>query len=132
MNDFINASSGIIKELEYYPLINPANLEKLQKSTASNPEYLLDIFRSFLDDTSELMEEMEVSFAQRNFSSYYSAVHSLKGLAGTIGFSRLFYLLKVMDAHNKEEHFDQSAIYLPVLKKLFSEIKDYLNKDFTV
>jgi HPt (histidine-containing phosphotransfer) domain-containing protein len=132
MNDFINASSGIVKELEYYPLINPANLEKLQKSTASNPEYLLDIFRSFIDDTSELMEEIQTSLAERNFSGYYSAVHSLKGLAGTIGFSRMFFLLKVMDAHNKEEHFDQSATYLPLLKTLFNEIKDYLKKDFAV
>jgi HPt (histidine-containing phosphotransfer) domain-containing protein len=132
MNDFINNSDIILNHLSSFPLINTVNLEKLKKSTINNPEYLIDIFKSFVEDSSELLEEMEKGYSEQHYDNYYNAVHSLKGLAGTIGFSRMFQLLKIMDAHNKEEMFDESASFLPPLNEMFLEIVSYLKSEFNV
>jgi HPt (histidine-containing phosphotransfer) domain-containing protein len=119
-------------ELDIYPVINVTNLEKLKKSTQSNPEYLIEIFISFVDDSLELISEMETGLTENNFEMYYDAVHALKGLAGTIGFSRMFQLLKIMDSHNKEENFELSANYIAPLKRILDDIKLFLNKEFAI
>jgi HPt (histidine-containing phosphotransfer) domain-containing protein len=119
-------------ELDNYPVINVTNLEKLKKSTQGNPEYLVEIFISFVDDSMELISEMETGLGENNFEMYYDAVHSLKGLAGTIGFSRMFQLLKIMDSHNKEENFELSANYIAPLKSILDDVRLFLKSEFAI
>ncbi len=123
-------NSNLVNQLQSFPLINPSSLDKLKKSTASNPQYLIEIFKSFVEDSDELINEMKHALNNKDYDQYYNAVHSLKGLAGTIGFTRMFHLLKIMDAHNKDEKFDESANYLEALQFFFTEINDYLNQHF--
>ena len=130
MNNTVNTYEDINIQLQNLPLINPSNLEKLRNSTINNPEYLVEIFESFLDDSKELLQSIEDSAATSNFSEYFTSVHSLKGLAGTLGFSKLFCALKAMDSHNKEKSFGTSVNYIPLLKTLLLNIEEYLQSEF--
>ena len=123
-------NNNLVNQLQSFPLINPSSLDKLKKSTASNPQYLIEIFKSFVEDSDELINEMKQALNNKDYEQYYNAVHSLKGLAGTIGFTRMFHLLKIMDAHNKDEKFDESANNLETLQYFFTEISEYLNQHF--
>ncbi len=90
----------------------------------------MELFQSFISDTQELMVDLQKSAADDNFENYYTAVHTLKGLSGTIGCSRMFEVLKVMDSLNKEKNFNHSKSYLHQLSAVFSDtcvaIKNHL------
>jgi len=129
MND-IKLYEDLNIQLYDLPLINPSNLERFINSTKNNPAYLLEIFESFLDDSKELLHTIEISNKTGDLEQYFNSVHSLKGLAGTMGFSRLFSLLKAMDTHNKENSFDESSKFIPLLKKLLQDIEVYINSEF--
>ncbi|MFN3555420.1 MAG: Hpt domain-containing protein [Bacteroidales bacterium] len=114
-------------QLLAFPQINPESLEKLRISTATQPQLLKDIFNSYVMDSRELLQEMREHSANGNMTGFYAAVHSLKGLAGTIGCTRMFQLLKWMDSLNKEEHFADSAAKLEDLEQIFLDLEREVN-----
>lgn len=116
-------------ELDAHPLVNLENLETLRAKTANQPEFLLEIFRSYVEESQELIGEMQEAFQDNESDRYYQAVHSLKGLAGTLGIPRMFQLLKWMDALNKEQHFQDSAAELPRLQNIFDETSGYIRQE---
>ncbi|MFW5687326.1 MAG: Hpt domain-containing protein [Bacteroidota bacterium] len=103
------------------PVLNPATLRMLRKSTAGNPAYLAELFQSFIDDAYELINEIKTSSAEANYDKFYQAVHTFKGLSATIGCSRMFEVLKTMDALNKEHDFAKSMEQIVWLDEAFSE-----------
>jgi len=115
--------------LAEYPVINQKNLEKLRNNTVNNPQLLKEIFQSFLEESSSLINDIKSAIEKQNHDLYYTAVHSLKGLSGTIGCSRMFELLKMMDALNKENQYNRSQDYYQQLQITFSETADEINKE---
>jgi HPt (histidine-containing phosphotransfer) domain-containing protein len=108
--------------------INPTTLAMLRKNTANNPEFLTELYQCFIDDSQELITELNHTATQNNHDDYFAAVHTLKGLSGTIGCSRMFEILKVMDSLNKEKNFNHSVSYLPQLEMAFSDTSDAIRE----
>lgn len=118
-----------MNQFEQYPFLNPTTLAMLIKSTAANPALLTDLFHSFIDDSEELLRELDKSSEERDFDSFYTAIHTLKGLCGTIGCSRMFEVLKIMDGLNKDKDFENSNSYLVKLKTVFAETSNAINTE---
>ena len=110
-----------MKENNQFPVFNEKTMAMLRKSTASNPLYLNELFENFIEDANELIVEMDKASTEDEFEIYYNSVHTLKGLSGTIGCSRMFEMLKVMDSLNKKKNFDQSKEHLSELRNIFEE-----------
>lgn len=117
-----------LDELIKFPHINEVNLNKLQKSTAGNPQLLKEIFQSFIDESRELIVEIKTGIEKNDHALYYNAVHSLKGLSATIGCTRMFYLLKIMDSLNKENQYTESQRCYKHLEVAFSEAETLIKE----
>ncbi len=117
-----------LSQLHNYPHINENNFIKLQKSTAAKPELLKEIFQSYIDETRELISEIKTGIQKDNNELYYSAVHSLKGLSATIGCSRMFQLLRIMDSLNKEDHYSESQSCYHHLEATFAETESVIKE----
>jgi HPt (histidine-containing phosphotransfer) domain-containing protein len=115
--------------LENHPILNPSTLAMLKRNTLNDPGFLIDLFESFIEDTKELLEELHKSAEENQVQEYFETVHTLKGLCGTIGCSRMFELLKVMDTLNKQNEFDQSAQHLPQLELVFDDTRQVINSE---
>lgn len=111
-------------QFEQYPFLNPTTFAMLKKSTASKPEFLAELFQSFIDDSEELLLELDKCTIEKQFEAYYTAIHTLKGLCGTIGCTRMFEVLKTMDKLNKGNEFEDSMSYLAQLKTVFAETSE--------
>lgn len=125
MNDFYQK----IEETGNFPQINPKTLENLRRSTANNPAMLKEIFQSFIEDSEDLMQEINDALNSNNNQMYASAVHSLKGLSGTIGCTRMFEILKLMDLLNKEAQFEESRKGLDILTANFRELEQIIESE---
>ncbi len=117
-----------LDELNNLPQINEANLNKLKKSTALNPQLLKEIFQSYIDESRELIIEIKTGIEKNDHDLYYKAVHSLKGLSATIGCTRMFHLLKIMDALNKENQYSESQNCYKHLEIVFSEAETLIKE----
>lgn len=117
-----------LDQLNNFPQINEANLNSLKKSTVSNPQLLEEIFQSYIDESKELIDEIKTGIEQNNQELYYTAVHSLKGLSATIGCTRMFHLLKIMDSLNKENQFSESQSCYKQLEEVFSEAESIIKE----
>jgi HPt (histidine-containing phosphotransfer) domain-containing protein len=111
----------VMTEFEKFPLFNVSTMGMLKKNTRQNPEILIDLFKSFIEDSQELIKNLNSKDQTEDFSAFYTSVHTLKGLSGTIGCTRMFEVLKLMDSLNKENDFDQSKSYLDVLQVVFTQ-----------
>jgi len=112
-----------------FPILNPTTLAMLRRSTINKPEFLSELFQSFIDDSRELIDELEKNIEENEFEKYYTAVHTLKGLCGTIGCTRMFEVLKTMDSLNKEKNFQKSGAFLIELENTYTETLFIINKD---
>lgn len=118
-----------MNQFEQYPFLNPTTFAMLKKSTAAKPEFLAELFQSFIDDSKELMLELDNCNTEKKFEAYYTAIHTLKGLCGTIGCTRMFEVLKTMDNLNKGNDFEDSMRYLEILKIVFAETSEAINAE---
>jgi HPt (histidine-containing phosphotransfer) domain-containing protein len=115
--------------LQNFPLLNPATIDMLKKNTRNDPEFLTELFESFIEDSRELFDELYRTAEANLHTEYFESVHTFKGLCGTIGCSRMFELLKVMDLLNKQNDFSQSTRHLPELMDVFNETREEINKE---
>jgi HPt (histidine-containing phosphotransfer) domain-containing protein len=121
-----------LDELDKLPQINEVNLNRLKKSTASNPQLLREIFQSFIDESGELIHEIRIGIEKNDHALYYNAVHSLKGLSATIGCTRLFHLLKIMDSLNKENQYSESQRCYKHLEVMFADAESLIRKTILI
>jgi HPt (histidine-containing phosphotransfer) domain-containing protein len=115
--------------INQYPILNPSTLAMLRRSTINKPEFLKELFQSFMDDSRELIDELGKNLGDDQFENYYTSVHTLKGLCGTIGCTRMFEVLKTMDSLNKEKNFQESKSFLNALENTYADTCITINKE---
>ena len=108
-----------MNDFKHFPCINTTTLSMLRRNTASNPAILDELFGNFIEDAEELIKEIESGIKENQVESYFTAVHTLKGLCGTIGCTQMFEVLKVMDSLNKENDFQLSKTFFDNLVETF-------------
>lgn len=108
-----------MNEFIQFPCINTATMGMLRRNTASNPEILDELFENFIEDADELIKEIETTIKENEVDNYFTAVHTLKGLCGTIGCSQMFEVLKTMDKLKKDQDFENSVSYFNNLTECF-------------
>jgi HPt (histidine-containing phosphotransfer) domain-containing protein len=115
--------------IDEHPILNPTTFEMLKKNTMNDPSFLVDLFQSFIDDSNELLEELQRTAEENQVIEYFNAVHTFKGLCGTIGCSRMFELLKIMDTLNKQNEFSQSRQHLDQLQLVFNDTREVIDRE---
>lgn len=108
-----------MNDFKHLPCINVTTLSMLRRNTASNPVILNELYGNFIEDAEELIKEIETGIKENQVDSYFTAVHTLKGLCGTIGCTQMFEVLKVMDSLNKENDFQLSVTFFDNLVETF-------------
>lgn len=108
------------------PVLNLNTFNNLKKQTQSQPELLKDIFRSFFEDVTEMMAGLRKSVEDQDYENYTSTLHTLKGLSGTIGATRLFEITNYLYTQARMNDFSSAASGLPLIHQSILELKDEL------
>ena len=130
-NNFEESNTEIsYPDFEQFPVLNNKNIEKFQSLTNKQPEILREIMQSFVDESSDLLSDIEKAINGKELKKFQEHVHTLKGLFATIGASKLFEISKFMDEHNKQKNFDVARKLLPKLKINYKEVKVIIKEKF--
>jgi len=112
------------------PILNQNNVEKFKSLTQDEPELLFEIFNSFIEDSSILVKEIELSVKTSQTEKFSKGIHTLKGLSASIGASRLFQITDYLDDINKNDNFEVAKEYLPLLIECYNELISDIKKTF--
>ncbi|GEM_PF-1625308 len=115
---------------ENMPLLNDKNIAKFQSLTEDQPEVLREIMYSFIEESSVLIKDIESCIDDGQFNKFEEYVHAFKGLAATIGATRLLEISKYMDSNNKQKNFEVARKFFPLLKSTYYELEDVLKEKF--
>jgi len=107
------------------PLIDRSVLNSLA-SLSDQGDFLENVIASFISDGNKLIHEMESAISSKDYESFASHVHALKGSAGSIGATRLYKLCKEKDDSDLSD-----VTYISRLKEInnrFEQTKVMLKK----
>ena len=122
-------TNGHSKEFAHFPQMNPNNIETLKRQTQNAPGLFNELFVSFIEDCEDLLNEISGAIVGKNYKALSEAIHTLKGLSGTIGATRLFEISSHIDKANKMEDYSVAVNMFPLLSGHFNELKDYISKE---
>lgn len=125
----MNKNSNEIPDFSEFPVFNPKNMEKLRFQTRNKPELLKEIVDSFIEESYEITEEIKDYIDSSNIEMLSRAVHTLKGLSGTIGASRFYQLLSFIDACHKENDFSFKDELYTLFDNNLKQLKNYFEEE---
>jgi PAS domain S-box-containing protein len=72
------------------PLMNPSIVAHIKKLAGNNAGMLQGLLESFILDIGQIRQKISDTYMHGNYAEMIKVLHTLKGLCGTIGASRLF------------------------------------------
>lgn len=118
-----------MSKYEEYPVLDQNTVDVIFEQAAGNHEIIHEIFQSFVEDTDELTEDVKNHLENNEHEKLRVAVHTIKGLCGTIGASQMHALTKEIDALIKESQYDKAKEQTPLLFSTYKKLREKINKD---
>jgi HPt (histidine-containing phosphotransfer) domain-containing protein len=123
-------SEEYLQKVNSLPVLNNDTFSNLKKQTQSQPELLKEIFDSFFEDVNEMIAGLKDSVTNQDFQVYTTTLHTLKGLSGTIGASRLFELTNCIYTKARMNDFSLADDSIPLLHKYILELEEEIKMKF--
>lgn len=109
---------------KHIPLLNTETIDQI-KSFSTDNSMIVELFTSFIDDSDILVKKIH-SHTKNLDEDLQSQVHTLKGVAGTIGASRLHEICKLFDNNLRQGNNDLNIELADKLEDCYSELKSYI------
>lgn len=112
--------------LEQTNLINTNTIEKIKTLAKNNQKYLASLYQSFKEDVENLIEEAQKSVHSQDKAQLARHIHTLKGLAGTIGASALHksiseFYIKLKNNELENETQENLLATLQAIQRIFQQ-----------
>lgn len=117
-------------DFDKFPVFDENSAEKFQSLTESQPDILIGIMQSFIEESKMLLDNIEDAIQNSQMDKFCENIHTFKGLLGTIGALRLFEILKCIDQENKEGNFNIASEYFTLLKSNYDELEEVIKTKF--
>jgi HPt (histidine-containing phosphotransfer) domain-containing protein len=105
------------------PVIDKATFEELKQM--SGADFINELIDAFLDDSPQMIGQMEAALAAGDVESFRRNAHSLKSNANTFGATELGILAKELETMGKEKDL-HIGNRLDVLKQAFHRVAEEL------
>lgn len=120
-----NNKAEDMKQQNYdqYPALDKGVIQTILQHAKGDKEIIDELLNSFYEDVNELIGQIDLNLQSDNIDELRIAVHSLAGLAGTIGGVKLKELARDTENSIKSGNVDQAKEMAVFLKPAFEEFK---------
>lgn len=91
-----------------------------------DPDFMIELIDSYLDNTQSLLQELYTGFAQKNFEVMVRAVHTLKSSSSVIGAKDLSTLCRELETTLRNQTYEDLDITINKITDEFANIKSEL------
>jgi PAS domain S-box-containing protein len=109
-------------------VINEEIIDQLKKY--GGDDMVKKVFADFDSETQEQLEMCKVSLKTNNYEAIRSALHTLKGNAGTLGVEKVAKYAEYIEINLKKNNFETLEQDLNFLQLTFAEFQNNYNKKF--
>ncbi|MDD5572007.1 MAG: PAS domain S-box protein, partial [Bacteroidales bacterium] len=115
-----------------FPILNEETVNNIMNDLDGNKSELKNLFTNFIDDLDELFKKIQFAANNRNFQELKSAIHTVKGLTGTIGASQLYEIIKDLETSlkDKEENYERITKTLDSVMDKYDLLKNHVKKSY--
>ena len=144
MDDYLSKpihNSELMRVLEECPLFtlsSPMTLTSINMSTlleaasdigGEDPEFLMELIDSYLDNSQSLLQELYTSFAQKNFKVMLLTVHTLKSSSSVIGAENLATLCRELETNLRNQKYDGLDFKINEITDEYANVKSELEHE---
>ncbi len=115
-----------LSKLDKMEVMNKTVMQDLKIVSGGNTEGILKMLTSFVVDAKSLNDECLSSFDANDYNGLNRAIHTLKGLSGTIGATQVYELSKIINHKVKTSRFDNLKDTILKMKQYIKKFEDYL------
>jgi len=112
--------------LDKMEVMNQTVMQDLKHVSGGNTEGILEILGSFVVDAKSLSDDCLSSFDTDDYNGLHKAIHTLKGLSGTIGATQIYELSKIINHKVKTSQFKNLRETIQKLPQYINIFEDYL------
>lgn len=91
-----------------------------------DPEFLMELIDSYLDNSQSLLQELYTSFAQKNFEVMLLTVHTLKSSSSVIGADNLAPLCNELETNLRNQKYEDLDIKINKITDEYANVKSEL------
>jgi len=106
------------------PVIDKTTFDELKQM--SGEDFINELIDTFLEDTPEMIAEINSAFVSNNVDSFRRAAHSLKSNAATFGASQLAALAKELEMLGRENKLHETGDRLKALDEAYESVRNEL------
>jgi PAS domain S-box-containing protein len=94
-----------------------------------DPDFLIELIDSYLDNTQSLLQELYTSFAQKNFEVMVRTVHTLKSSSSVIGAEDLSTLCRELETNLRNQKYEDLDIKINKITDEYANVKSELEHE---
>jgi PAS domain S-box-containing protein len=107
--------------------INIAMLHEVASDIGGDdPEFLIELISSYLDNTRSLLQELYTSFAQKDFEVLLRTVHTLKSSSSVIGAEDLSTLCRELETNLRNNKLEDLEIKINKITDEYAQVRSEL------
>ena len=144
MDDYLSKpihNSELVRVLGECPSVKPSNtvtLSSINMSTlletasdigGEDPEFLIELIDSYLDNSQSLLQQLYTSFAQKNFEVMLLTVHTLKSSSSVIGAEYLATLCRELETNLRNQAYEDLDIKINKITDEYANVKSELEHE---
>ena len=144
MDDYLSKpinNSELVRVLAECPSVKssgPMTIASINMSTlleaavdigGEDPEFLIELIDSYLDNSQSLLQELYTSFAQKNFEVMLLTVHTLKSSSSVIGAKDLATLCRELETNLRNHKYEELDIKINKITDEYTNVKSELEHE---
>jgi CheY-like chemotaxis protein len=107
--------------------INIATLREVVSDIGGeDPEFLLELIDSYLDNSRSLIQELYTSLAQQNLNLMLHTAHTLKSSSGLVGADELSSLCRELETNLRQKNYENLDIKISKITDEYTNVKSDL------
>lgn len=130
MENQLSISKEFLAKINEMPVLNTVTFANLQKQTRDQPQILHEIFMSFFEDVNEMISGLTIAINNQDFHNYKATLHTLKGLSGTIGATRMHEVTTFLYTQARNDDFSYASAGIPLLHQSIMDLEEELEGKF--
>jgi PAS domain S-box-containing protein len=145
MDDYLSKpihNSELVRVLRECPAVitpsSPVALAAINMSTLTeaasdiggdDPEFLMELIDSYLDNSQSLLQELYTNSAQKNFEVMLLTVHTLKSSSGVIGAEDLASLCRDLETNLRNQKYEDLDVKINKITDEYANVKSELEHE---
>jgi PAS domain S-box-containing protein len=94
-----------------------------------DPEFLMELIDSYLDNSQSLLQELYTSLAEKNFEVMLLTMHTLKSSSTVIGAEGLAFLCRELETNLRNQKYDELDIKINKITDEYANVKSELEHE---